>query len=64
MFELQVPDLRLGAAASFTEDSQLFSPVAALLESPHLQHSTAALQVHILPCFTRTLPAAMPVLAY
>lgn len=42
---LQVPDLKLGPAAGFAEDSQLFFPVAALLESPRPDHSQAALQV-------------------
>ena len=52
---MQVPDLQLGPAARFANDSQLFYPVAALLESPIAEQSKAALQVlliaHLpLPC--------------
>ena len=42
---MQVPDLQLGPAARFANDSQLFYPVAALLESPITEQSKAALQV-------------------
>ena len=42
---LQVPDLQLGPAAPFANDSQLFFPVAALLESSVPEESKAALQV-------------------
>ena len=42
---LQVPGLQLGPAAPFANDSQLFFPVAALLESSVPEESKAALQV-------------------
>ncbi|DBA89055.1 TPA: hypothetical protein ACH3X2_000264 [Trebouxia sp. C0005] len=41
----EVPDLQLGPAAPFANDSQLFFPVAALLESSIPEESKAALQV-------------------
>lgn len=41
----EVPDLQLGPAVRFANDSQLFYPVAALLESPITEQSKAALQV-------------------
>ena len=40
-----MPDLQLGPAAPFANDSQLFFPVAALLESAVPEESKAALQV-------------------
>ncbi len=53
---LQVPGLQLGPAAPFANDSQLFFPVAALLESSVPEQSKAALQV--LLCVT--VAASMP----
>ena len=47
---MQVPDLQLGPAARFANDSQLFYPVAALLESPITEQSKAALQVWASNC--------------
>ncbi|KAL0053523.1 hypothetical protein WJX82_006983 [Trebouxia sp. C0006] len=41
----EVPGLQLGPAAPFANDSQLFFPVAALLESSVPEESKAALQV-------------------
>ena len=55
---LQVPGLQLGPAAPFANDSQLFFPVAALLESSVPEESKAALQV--LLCVT--VAASMPCL--
>lgn len=43
--DVQVPDLQLGPAARFANDSQLFFPVAALLESRVPDESKGALQV-------------------
>lgn len=45
MVFVQVPDLQLGPAARFANDSQLFFPVAALLESSVPDQSKGALQV-------------------
>lgn len=45
---VQVPGLQLGPAARFANDSQLFFPVAALLESSVPEESKGALQVRIL----------------
>lgn len=42
---VQVPGLQLGPAARFANDSQLFFPVAALLESGVPEESKGALQV-------------------
>ena len=42
---VQVPGLQLGPAARFANDSQLFFPVAALLESSVPEESKGALQV-------------------
>ena len=42
---MQVPGLQLGPAARFANDSQLFFPVAALLESSVPDQSKGALQV-------------------
>ena len=42
---VQVPDLQLGPAARFANDSHLFFPVAALLESSVPDQSKGALQV-------------------
>lgn len=41
----QVPGLQLGPAARFANDSQLFFPVAALLQSSVPEQSKGALQV-------------------
>ena len=45
IYLMQVPNLQLGPAARFANDSQLFHPVASLLESPIPEQSKAALQV-------------------
>lgn len=45
MVHVQVPGLQLGPAARFANDSQLFFPVAALLESGVPEESKGALQV-------------------
>ena len=42
---VQVPGLQLGPAARFANDSQLFFPVAGLLESGVPEESNGALQV-------------------
>ena len=42
---VQVPGLHLGPAGRFANDSQLFFPVAALLESTVPEQSKGALQV-------------------
>ena len=44
---VQVPGLQLGPAARFVNDSQLFFPMAALLESGVPEESKGALQVRI-----------------
>ena len=45
LMHVQIPDLQLGPAARFANDSQLFFPVAALLESSVPDESKGALQV-------------------
>ncbi len=53
---MQVAGLQLGPAAPFANDSQLFFPVAALLESSVPEESKAALQVLLCVIVAASMP--------